>query len=342
MTGMWGEPVVIIGNGPLSYTLVQFLMKNTYCGMRPVLVIDGLDLIPGSSPKEDLPIPVIPMNEWPSFSDIGSRMGVNTAIVVAPDLPPQVSAMIARGDHLGFSKIITVSHQFNTRNVGLMPLDFGGIVGLEERHYELSVIEDWQIRVLDIVLILIALPILAPLFLFVITAIRLDSRGNVFYRQTRIGKGARKFKVIKFRTMFQDADALLVKYLEENPELKDEWNENFKLKDDPRITRMGKFLRKTSLDELPQLWNVLIGEMSLVGPRPIVAEEIVRYTDKFKYYTEVPPGITGLWQVSGRNDIGYEQRVGLDEYYVRNRSIWMNLHILVRTILAVLRRHGAY
>jgi lipopolysaccharide/colanic/teichoic acid biosynthesis glycosyltransferase len=142
--------------------------------------------------------------------------------------------------------------------------------------------------------------------------------------------------------MFQNADEVLVQYLEENPELRAEWEENFKLKDDPRITRMGKFLRKTSLDELPQLWNVVKGEMSLVGPRPIVADEIVRYTDKFTYYTQVPPGVTGLWQVSGRNDIGYEQRVSLDEYYVRNRSIWLNLHILVRTVLAVLRRHGAY
>jgi len=117
---------------------------------------------------------------------------------------------------------------------------------------------------------------------------------------------------------------------------------NHKLKDDPRITRVGKILRKLSIDELPQLWNVIKGEMSLVGPRPIVAAEIERYADRIKYYNQVPPGITGLWQVSGRNDVNYEQRVRLDEYYVRNRSIWLNIYILIRTASVVLRRQGAY
>jgi Undecaprenyl-phosphate galactose phosphotransferase WbaP len=223
-----------------------------------------------------------------------------------------------------------------------MPLDFGGVLGLEERHYELNNIEVWQIRFLDLLLILLMLPVLVPLFLCIITAIKLDSKGSVFYRQTRIGKGAREFKVIKFRTMVMDADNVLSKYLEDNPELLAEWIANHKLKHDPRITRTGRLLRKTSLDELPQIWNVVIGEMSLVGPRPIVTDEIQRYGARFKYYTQVPPGITGLWQVSGRNDLKYKQRVRLDEYYVRNRSIWMNLFILIRTISVVIRREGAY
>ena len=164
----------------------------------------------------------------------------------------------------------------------------------------------------------------------------------MFYRQSRIGKEGREFKVIKFRTMVENADGVLVKCLEENPELLAEWNLNHKLKDDPRITRVGKILRKLSIDELPQLWNVIKGEMSLVGPRPIVAAEIERYADRIKYYNQVPPGITGLWQVSGRNDVNYEQRVRLDEYYVRNRSIWLNIYILIRTASVVLRRQGAY
>jgi Undecaprenyl-phosphate galactose phosphotransferase WbaP len=339
--GIWGEPVVIVGNGSLSRKLVHYLLKNTYCGMRPVLVIDGLPHVPVDSAK-DMPVPIMSLEKWPSPSEIGCLMGVNTAIIVAPDLPSHVSETIARGEHLGFSNIITVTKQFNTRNFGLRPLDFGGVLGFEERHYELNVLEDRLIRFFDLFLIFSALPILAPFLICIIAAIRLDSAGSVFYRQTRIGKGGREFKVLKFRTMVQDADKVLLKYLEENPKLLAEWNADHKLKDDPRITRIGKILRKASLDELPQLWNVLKGEMSLIGPRPIVNEEIERYGDRFKYYAQVPPGLSGLWQVSGRNDIGYEERVSLDEYYVRNRSIWLNVHIIIRTSLAVIRRQGAY
>jgi Undecaprenyl-phosphate galactose phosphotransferase WbaP len=196
--------------------------------------------------------------------------------------------------------------------------------------------------VLDLLLIFLALPLLVPVILCTMLAIRIDSSGKVFYRQTRIGKCGQTFKVLKFRTMVENADIVLKKYLEENPEMQAEWAADQKLRNDPRITRVGRILRKTSLDELPQLWNVIKGEMSLVGPRPIVAAEIERYGDKFKYYEQVPPGISGLWQVSGRNDVDYEQRVNLDAYYVRNRSIWMNLHIIIRTFLVVLRRDGAY
>ena len=206
----------------------------------------------------------------------------------------------------------------------------------------LEPIESFQIRLLDLLLIFLALPILAPLIICIALAIKLDSKGGVFYRQSRIGKGRRAFKVIKFRTMVEKADEILSKFLEENPELLEEWMLNHKLKEDPRITRVGRILRKISLDELPQLINVVKGEMSLVGPRPIVSEEIERYRDRFQYYTQVRPGITGLWQVSGRNDIDYDQRVRFDEYYVRNRSIWMNLYILIRTALVVIRRQGAY
>jgi Undecaprenyl-phosphate galactose phosphotransferase WbaP len=272
----------------------------------------------------------------------GAKVGVRTAIVVTPELPAAIQDSIARGEHQGFSNIITISQQFNTRNSGLMPLDFGGVLGLEERHYELNQLENWQVHIFDLLLIFLSLPLLIPLLLMISIAIKLDSNGTALYRQTRIGKGAKVFKVLKFRTMVKDADKVLAKYLEENPKLLAEWNTDQKLKDDPRITRIGKILRKTSLDELPQLWNVVKGEMSLVGPRPIVADEIDRYRDRFRYYIQVPPGISGLWQVSGRNDIGYDERVSLDEYYVRNRSIWMNLHIIIRTIIAVIRRQGAY
>jgi lipopolysaccharide/colanic/teichoic acid biosynthesis glycosyltransferase len=142
--------------------------------------------------------------------------------------------------------------------------------------------------------------------------------------------------------MVPDADAVLTKYLETHPELKEEWLRDQKLRNDPRITRTGRFLRKTSLDELPQLWNVLRGEMSLVGPRPIVEAEIERYGANFALYTRVLPGLTGLWQVSGRNDTTYPERVALDSYYVRNWSVWLDLYILARTVWVVLAGKGAY
>jgi Undecaprenyl-phosphate galactose phosphotransferase WbaP len=340
--GIWGEPVVIIGNGKLGCKIIRYLQKNPGCGMRPVMVIDGSTQNTTDKIEKDSTIPIIPFDEWPASSASELRFGISTAIVATPDLPASISDLIAHGEHLGFSNIITVSEQFNTRNVGLVPLDFGGVLGLEERHYLLNSLEDRQIRIFDLFLIISSLPILIPLILLIMIAIKLDSKGSVFYRQTRIGKGARKFEVIKFRTMVENADEVLGKFLDENPEMRAEWNADHKLKDDPRITNIGKLLRKTSLDELPQLWNVVKGEMGLVGPRPIVKEEIKCYENRFKYYVQVPPGITGLWQVSGRNDIRYKHRVSLDEYYVRNRSIWMNLHILVRTVSAVIRRQGAY
>ena len=340
--GIWGEPVVIVGSGELSHKITRYLFKNTYHGLRPVMLIDGLVENGENISVPDFMLPIIPLKQWLTKFTSGSKLGIRTAIVVTSELPESLNDSIKRGEHMGFTKIITIAKQFNTRNVGIMPLDFDGVLGLEERHYEFNVIEDLQVRILDLFIIFSSLPILAPIFLCLIAAIKLDSKGSAFYRQTRIGKNGEKFKVIKFRTMVQNADKVLFKYLEENPELLAEWNADHKLKHDPRITRTGRILRKASLDELPQLINVLKGEMSLVGPRPIVSEEIERYGDRFKYYAQVPPGITGLWQVSGRNDVTYQERVQLDEYYVRNRSIWLNVQILIKTTMAVLRQNGAY
>lgn len=340
--GLWGEPVAVLGCGEQGLNLIQYLLKNPYYGMRPVLVLHCHVKDPNVSKHVDLPVPEIPLDEWQVSSKQYTDMGIKTAIVLTSDLSESACEAITRGEHMGFKNIITVSRQFNTRNIGLMPVDFGGVLGLVERHYRLNKIEDWQIRAFDLLLIFFCLPVLLPLFLSLIIAINLDSKGGAFYRQTRIGKEGKEFRVLKFRTMVKDADAVLVRHLENNPEFQAEWDENHKLKKDPRITRIGRILRKTSLDELPQLWNVVKGEMSLVGPRPIVTDEIKRYGNLFKYYMEVPPGITGLWQVSGRSDIDYEERVSLDEYYVRNRSIWMNIMILIRTTAAVLRQDGAY
>jgi Undecaprenyl-phosphate galactose phosphotransferase WbaP len=197
-------------------------------------------------------------------------------------------------------------------------------------------------RVLDITLILLAAPYILLAFLTLAILVKLDSPGPVFYRQIRIGRFGRKFPVYKFRTMVQNADRVLQDYLDKYPELKVEWLATHKLKQDPRVTRLGALLRAWSLDELPQLWNVIIGDMSLVGPRPIVDAEVEKYGKCFELYIQVRPGLTGLWQVSGRNNTTYERRVELDEYYVRNRSLKLDLQILLKTVLVVLKKDGAY
>jgi lipopolysaccharide/colanic/teichoic acid biosynthesis glycosyltransferase len=142
--------------------------------------------------------------------------------------------------------------------------------------------------------------------------------------------------------MRRDSDEILKKVLETDPQARQEWEQDHKLKNDPRVTRLGKFLRKSSLDEIPQLWNVLMGEMSLVGPRPIVNDEVAKYGKIYRLYSQVPPGITGLWQISGRNNTTYEERVLLDDFYVRNWSPWLDVYVLARTVYTILRRDGAY
>ena len=181
-----------------------------------------------------------------------------------------------------------------------------------------------------------------PLGLLIALAIVTDSRGPVFFRHTRIGRGHRPFRLWKFRTMIVASDAAFQEYLERNPELAREWRLTHKLRHDPRVTRVGRFLRKTSLDELPQLWNVLRGDMSMVGPRPIVREEIPKYGPAFALYSQVSPGLTGLWQVSGRNDTHYHRRVELDGHYIRHWTPWLDGRILLRTVRVVLHGHGAY
>ena len=182
------------------------------------------------------------------------------------------------------------------------------------------------------------LPVLAGIACW----IKKDSPGPVIFKHRRLGKDGGHFSCYKFRTMVVDAEERLKELLQKNPAAKEEWDRDFKLKDDPRITKSGKFLRATSLDELPQIFNVLKGEMSLVGPRPIVDAEIIRYGKYIDDYYMVRPGITGMWQVSGRSDVGYEERVQMDTWYVRNWNIWFDIVLLWRTFKVVFERKGSY
>ena len=184
--------------------------------------------------------------------------------------------------------------------------------------------------------------IISPILLVLAILVGIDNKGSVLFAHRRIGRNGREFPCYKFQTMVANADEVLVKYLSENEDARKEWESSFKLTDDPRVTRLGAFLRKTSLDELPQVFNVLKGEMSLVGPRPIVRAEIEKYGENIREYYMVRPGITGMWQTSGRSDTTYEERVAMDTWYVRNWSVWIDMKYLMKTFSAVLGKKGAY
>lgn len=196
--------------------------------------------------------------------------------------------------------------------------------------------------IFDFTLTLIGTICVSPLLVYIAYRIKKEDPGPVIFKHMRVGKNGKQFPCYKFRSMCVDAKQMLEKHLKENPEALIEWERDFKLKNDPRVTPIGEFLRRTSLDELPQIFNVLKGEMSLVGPRPIVKEEVPRYGKHIKKYYSVKPGITGLWQVSGRSDISYPERVALDVEYVVNRNLFKDIKILIKTFDVVFRKKGAY
>lgn len=196
-------------------------------------------------------------------------------------------------------------------------------------------------NILDFLGSIILIIIFSPLLLFLFVMIKKDG-GNAIYTHNRVGKNGKIFPCFKFRSMVMNSEEVLQELLQNNPEIREEWEKDFKLKNDPRVTKIGKFLRKTSLDELPQLFNVLFGQMSLVGPRPIITDELERYGKYVDYYLSVKPGMTGLWQVSGRSDTNYDERVELDVWYVQNISLWKDIVILFETISIVIKGRGAY
>lgn len=224
---------------------------------------------------------------------------------------------------------------------GAQPLVVDAIGGLEMVNQRRMLAMRWCKSVVDRSLTFVALVFALPLFVVIPVLIKLTSRGPVFYRASRLGKRGRPIRVWKFRSMYADADARLAELLESNPAIRAEFEANFKIANDPRVTPLGRFLRKTSLDEIPQLFNVFSGEMALIGPRPIVEKEVKYYGRDYAIFSSVRPGITGLWQTSGRSDTSYAQRIALDTHYVLNWSPWLDVWILFRTIGAVIFMRGA-
>jgi Undecaprenyl-phosphate galactose phosphotransferase WbaP len=227
-------------------------------------------------------------------------------------------------------------------SLGISAKEVGGVIGLEVSQRLLRPSSRFVKRCLDLAIAVAFTPLVAPIVLLSALVIKLEDGGPMFYRNERVGLGGKKFKAWKLRSMVTDGDRVLKRYLAANPSEALHWHAKQKLTRDPRITRIGRIIRKTSIDELPQLWNVLAGEMSIVGPRPILESQVPLYGKSFDLYKQVRPGITGLWQVSGRNHLDFAERARLDKYVIQNWSVWLDMYILARTVTVLLTASGAY
>lgn len=311
-------PVAVAGSGDIAMRTVGALRRDSYTGFRPALVFSADDL------RDIVPV----------SRDVAVR------ILVACQDDRLLKAQM-QDFSSWFTHIVYVPSGDSFPVYGAHTVAFDGICGLEmvnQRRMKALRAEKW---LLDKALAVVAFALLLPVFAVVPLLVKLTSRGPVFYRQERLGRNGRRIRVWKFRSMYADADARLHRILEADPVRRAEWDNNFKLADDPRVTPLGRFLRKTSIDEFPQLFNVFAGDMALVGPRPIVDGEVARYGSAYKTFSSVEPGVTGLWQASGRSDTDYARRIALDAYYVRNWSPWLDLWILKKTVGAVLSMRGA-
>ncbi len=331
---VWGEPVVVIGDLEGATKVTEAFRNHPLIGFWPVLCVTT-DTISSIFPHLTSP----PKEEW--NESILFRVADILILTLGDKQLSAVKDVLMDRSH-SFRRIICIIDEDNLGSVWFTNLHLIEYFGLEVLHQWNHPINRALKRLIDLGLIIICIPLLIPLFIIIGIAIYIDSPGALFYSQKRIGFKGKEFRIWKFRSMISNAEELLDEKINISPDFQKEWSDSFKLKDDPRITFVGKILRSTSLDELPQIWNVIRGEMSIIGPRPIVNEEIPLYGDEFEIFNRVIPGITGLWQISGRNDLAYRERVNLDVYYLQNWSIWLDIHILMHTVLSVMQRRGAY
>jgi Undecaprenyl-phosphate galactose phosphotransferase WbaP len=335
----WGYPVMVFGAGKAASAVVFNLLKHPEYGLRPVIVLD-----PATELQSVLGLPVV---GGPRLATaVAKRLRIKHAIVALPDWSSEQVTHVLKRYASGIRHVMITS-AISPFAPGLPILwrdtrDLAGIAGVEVRNRLLSPGPTVLKRSLDILITLLAGISLLPFMCVVAVLVKVSDPGPLFYGSVRIGCKGLRFNAWKFRTMVCNGEEVLREYLQAHEECREEWERDHKLKNDPRVTAIGQFLRKTSIDELPQLWNVLAGEMSLVGPRPILEREIEQYGRCYSIYKSVRPGISGLWQVSGRNDTDYEQRLHYVEYYIRNWSPWLDIHILARTIATLVTGRGAY
>ena len=332
------EPVLMMGAGKTAAILLNHIHADTGISYRFIGFLE--DNEPNPEVASKLPC----LGNFAEAASVIRETGVQNVLVIAPGLSQkQIQSIIYDLQPL-------VRNISFIPDMGTLPLSTMDIESLVDGHVVLFQMRNnlknkWNRSikfVFDWVATIVGGICISPLFLLIALWVWLDSPGPVIFKQKRVGQNGKEFFCYKFRTMCTDAQEKLDKLLEQDPEARKEWEENFKLKNDPRITHSGEFLRSTSLDELPQIFNVLKGEMSLVGPRPIIKDEIHYYGKYINDYYMVRPGITGMWQTSGRSDTGYEQRVQMDTWYVRNWDFWFDIVLLWRTVKVVINREGAY
>ena len=335
---LWLRPTVLVGYGPNAHEALAALHSESEMGFN---VVGFVDVAPaGKTLTEVQGLPVLSNEEVKAWAKVP---GVQVVIALEHGQNAAREKWLRR---LARWKVEDISVIPAMRGVPLYGTDISYFFSHEVAMLKLrNNLRYWPARILkrlfDLFAALALLAVGWPLLAYIAWRIREDG-GPAIYAHKRVGQSGKVFACYKFRSMRVDAEEQLRDLLASDPALRVEWEKEFKLKDDPRVTAIGQFLRRTSLDELPQLFNVIKGEMSLVGPRPVVRKELERYGDDVDYFLMVRPGMTGLWQVSGRNDTNYETRVYLDTWYVKNWSLWYDIAILFKTIRVVLNREGAY
>lgn len=335
---IFGEPILLIGAGLTAAIILKYVEEDVGPNYHFIGYLE--DFKPNPEVAAQLPC----LGKFADAAAVIKKTGVRHVLVAAPGLSSEQMQDIVYDLQPLVKSIGFIP------DMGTMPLATMDMESLVDGHVVLLRLRNnlknrWNRAVkfvFDWVSTLIGGILIAPLMIGIALWICHDSPGPVIFKQKRIGQHGKEFYCYKFRTMCVDAKEKLEELLQNDPEAKQEWQENFKLKHDPRVTHSGDFLRRTSLDELPQIFNVLKGEMSLVGPRPIISQEIHYYGNFIEDYYMVRPGITGMWQTSGRSDTGYDERVQMDTWYVRNWNFWFDIVLLWRTMKVVIQQKGAY
>ena len=325
----WGVPAVIYTDGNSGNAVIEKLLKNKFLGYHPAVVINSS----ANTNSQYKNIPVFP----PDSDIIETIRKHNIKQALICNYQGDMDKVMA-----SYRYTITVAKNQTFFTSTQQLKDIAGIIGFASIHnltFKGNLILK---RLIDVFAILICLPLLLPVILILAFITKITSQGPVFYAHKRVGKNGKVIKCWKFRSMFKNSQEMLEEILANDPVRRAEWEKDRKFQDDPRVTKWGKFLRRTSLDELPQLFNILIGDMSLVGPRPVTEPELIKYGAYKDYVLSVVPGLTGMWQVSGRSDTGYEERISLDTYYIQNWSIWLDIWILIKTVWVVINGKGAY
>lgn len=328
----WGIPVAIIGSKDIAEPVIEKMRKNRRLGFRPVCFFD-----PGSTSTE--PISGVPvMDTLDSLTQFVSVSGIQHVILT--DSIENVMASNIQWMRDVFPNILFILNTSPFGSLWVRTIDLHGTLVVETNYHLLNKRETIIKRIIDMILTFILLLLSWPLYLILALLIKLDSKGPVLYKQKRLGQDGEQFDSLKFRTMYENAEDKLMQLLEEDHEAYLEYEKYHKLANDPRVTRVGKFLRRYSLDELPQLINILRGEMNLIGPRSYLPRELPQIGDYAGIILKVKPGMTGWWQVMGRNATSFEERLKLDEYYISNWSIWLDIYIVIKTLWVLLSGQG--